>query len=105
MVKAVFNRTDAGFVSVEISGHAEFAPEGEDIVCASVTSAVQLVANGITEILNVPAGVTVKENLIQIVLPSHPDENSMAFLQALHLHFILLQQQYSQHIKVTVTEV
>lgn len=87
-----------------ISGHAGYAQEGEDIVCASVTSAVQLCANGITEILKEPADVRVQEDTITITLPDNSSASAVAFLQALHLHLSLLQQDYSQYLEI-LTEV
>ncbi len=57
MICARFFRKNGSLSSVAaISGHAGFADAGEDIVCASVSSAVQLVANGITECAKQQAG-------------------------------------------------
>ena len=103
MIKAEFRRGEEGFASAAVSGHANFAPEGQDIVCAAVTSAVMLTANGITEILKEGAQVKLLENEISIALPGNPTGAATALLQALHLHLTLLQQQYPRHI--TVTEV
>jgi len=103
MVKVTFYTGAQGFVRVWVSGHAAFAPDGEDIVCSGVSSAVMLTANGITEILGEPADVQVLENEVGICLPPKPSLAAVAFLQALHLHLTLLQQQYPKHI--TVTEV
>ncbi len=103
MIQASFTRAAQGFTAFEVTGHAGFAPAGEDIVCASVTSAVQLTANGITEILGVPATVLVEENKVSLTLPPFPQEGAREFLQALYLHFTLLEQEYPQHI--TVSEV
>ena len=45
-----------------VRGHAGYSESGSDVVCAGVTTAVQLTANGITECACVPANVEVKEN-------------------------------------------
>ena len=50
MTKATFyfdKNVPYGFL---ISGHSDFAEEGYDIVCASISSAAYLVANTITEV-------------------------------------------------------
>lgn len=86
-----------------VSGHAGYAPYGEDIVCASVTSALQLTANGVTEILDAGT-VRVEENEIFLTLTGE-NRCAFAFLQALHLHVTLLQQEYPEHIQLTVMEV
>ena len=103
MVKVTFYNSEQGFTRVVVSGHAAFAPGGEDIVCSGVSSAVMLTANAITEILGEPADIQVLENEVGIRLPAHSTASALAFMQALHLHLVLLQQQYPKHI--TVTEV
>ena len=44
-------------VGFRVTGHAGYAESGSDIVCAGVTTAVQLVANGITECAGIIAEV------------------------------------------------
>ena len=51
MVTAKFTQKDGKLVAFDVSGHAGFANAGEDIVCAGVSSALQLTANGITEVV------------------------------------------------------
>ena len=48
MIYAEFFTRQEKLYGFKISGHAGYADKGEDIVCASVSSAVQLVANTIT---------------------------------------------------------
>ena len=100
MIRAQFRRGSQGFVYVQVTGHANFAPEGEDIVCSGVTSAVMLTANALTEVLGEQADVQLLENEISITLPDQSLSASFAFLEALHLHLTLLQQQYPKHITV-----
>ena len=103
MVNATFYAGERGFVCVVVSGHAAYGPDGEDIVCAGVSSAVMLTANAITDIIGEAADVQVNEEKVGIRLPAQPSATSLVFMQALHLHLTLLQQQYPKHI--TVTEV
>lgn len=86
------------------SGHAGFADEGQDIVCASVTSALQLTVNGITEVLKQPAKVDVRENEIEFLLSGHTD-TAIAFLDAFMLHLRLLAEEYPKNIRITNLEV
>ena len=53
MIVAKFFKSSRKFIGFQISGHAGFAESGYDIVCASVSSAVQLTANNITEIFKI----------------------------------------------------
>lgn len=91
-------------IGFSVTGHAGYAEYGQDIVCAGVTSAVQLTINGITEILQLPADVEVEDNLISILL-SDCDDKAVAFLEAFALHMTLLSQDYQGTIQLTDTEV
>lgn len=102
MIRAIFRETREGPFAVEISGHAGFADYGQDIVCASVTSALQLAANGITEVLRAPARVDAAENRITVELDG---PEGRCFLEALRLHLEILAEQFENHLTVTVLEV
>ena len=95
MIIAKFNRTAAGLLSATVSGHAGYAPAGEDVVCAAVSSAVQLTANALTEVLGTDAGIDVSENSVSIVRGNG----------ALGLGLGLLAEEYPGTIKVTISEV
>lgn len=103
MIQAVFTRKGGGLSAVTVSGHAGYAPAGADIVCAAVTSAVQMAANGITEVLGLSMPIHVGEDKIAFSIPD--DSGAQAFLEALYLHLEVLSQDYKKHIKLSVLEV
>lgn len=105
MITANFGYSNNRPISVEVSGHADFAQYGNDIVCAAVTSALQLTANGITEIVGDSAKIVQKENLIKVTLAPNPKESSVSFLKALRLHLATLAEDYPTNIEVSITEV
>lgn len=105
MIRVRFDREQGALAGVSVTGHAGYADRGEDIVCAAVTSAVQLTANGITEILGIPMPVTVRENLVEYHLPKPGDQQAIAFLEALKLHLEIISRDYEKTIQITVTEV
>ena len=79
-----FGKLCSGF---SISGHAGYADYGKDIACASVTSAVELTANGITEILGLPAELNLQENEIRLSLTKESDMiAAQPFLDAILLN-------------------
>lgn len=93
------------YKSFHIQGHAGYADAGEDIVCAAVSSAVQLTANGITEVLGMKARVTAKGDTVSLKMDSLPSEDAEAFLKALRLHLEVLAEDYPKNVKLTCTEV
>lgn len=93
-------------IGLSIQGHAMYNEYGEDIVCASVTSAVQLTINGITEILNRSAKVLVEENKIYFELTEKSIEKmAVSFLKSLEFHLKILQETYPQTIEISYLEV
>lgn len=88
-----------------ISGHADFAEYGQDIVCAAVSSALQLTANAITDLLDVKASIVERENLISLNLPQPLNKQAVLFLKALWLHLGALAEEYPKNIQLSLTEV
>lgn len=105
MISARFFQKNGRLTGVTVSGHAGFADYGQDIVCASVTSAVQLTANAITDVLCVPCDVQVQENSISISAGRDAGEETVHFLQALRLHLSVLAEDYPNTISISVSEV
>ncbi len=105
MILARFYSKKGKTCACSISGHAGYADFGNDIVCASVTSALQMASNGITEILKVPADVKVSENEVFVKLPEGSKSAAYDFLEALKMHIEILAEDYKGTIKVKVSEV
>jgi len=105
MISARFFQKNGRITGVTVSGHAGFADYGHDIVCASVTSAVQLTANAITDILLAPCDVRVQENSISIFPKADFGLEVLHLLQALELHLSALAEDYPNTISILVSEV
>ncbi len=84
MLKAVFYKGAEGFTGFSISGHAGYGTEGNDIVCAAITSAVELTCNTVTEFFGADAVAEVFENEVRLTLnkPSVPSQQLIASLYA-----------------------
>ena len=104
-INADFVKTGDLLTGFCLTGHAGYDDYGHDIVCASVTSAVQMAANGITEVLKLGAQVDVGENEIKMTLDRADAKKGQAFLQALLLHLNLLSEDYEGTIQVNLSEV
>ena len=92
----VGNRQLAGF---EIRGHAQFAEIGEDIVCASVSSAAFMAANTITEIIGAKADANADSGAMTLRV-KEPCERTETVLKGLELHLSELSKQYPDNIKI-----
>ncbi len=92
----VGNRQLAGF---EIKGHADFADIGEDIVCASVSSAAFMAANTVTEIIGSKADANADDGVMTLIV-HEPCERTETVLKGLELHLTELSKQYPDNIKI-----
>lgn len=99
MIQVRFFKTGEMIVGFSVSGHAGYAPHGQDIVCASVSSAVQLTANAVTEVLKLSAQVTAQGEEVRLMLSSCSDaQTAQPFFEALQLHLRLLSQDFEKTI-------
>ena len=87
-----------------ISGHSGFAESGEDIVCASISSVAYMVANTITEILNVNAEINVTDGRMKLIVNKEQRHITKDILLGLKLHLEGLEEQYPEFLE-TLTEV
>ena len=76
-----------------------YAPEGQDIVCASVSSAALMAANTVTEIIGTPARAEAESGSMVFHL-NETNEKTEAILRGLELHLTELSKQYPHNIKV-----
>lgn len=102
MIQAEFFFSQGQPVGFSLSGHAEYDDYGQDIVCAGVTSAVQTIANGISECAKLPADIDVQQNKISVRCNQ---QEAQVWFWALHLQLSIMAQQYTQNIKLISTEV
>ena len=104
MIQVRFYTDREQLTGFRISGHAGAGAAGEDIVCAAVSSAAYMTANTITDILHIPAHITVEDGLMEMTI-SHGVEASQTVLSGLRLHLQALQDQYPKRIQLMNTEV
>lgn len=103
MIKARFFEKDGVPFGFEISGHACFTDDN-DIVCASVSSAAYLTANGITEVVFCPAEATVDEKgEMRFILKDRTNDAAVKMIRSLIFHLEHLAQDYPENLKVIFT--
>ncbi|MBO7178785.1 MAG: ribosomal-processing cysteine protease Prp [Clostridia bacterium] len=104
MTKATFYFDGNVPYSFLITGHSGFAEEGEDIVCASISSAAYMVANTITEVLKVNAKIEVSDGRMKLTVNKEQRHITKDILLGLKIHFDGLHEQYPDFVE-TLMEV
>ena len=106
MTQVAFHTEGSRIVGFEVSGHSGYASEGEDIVCAAITSAVRLTECTINDVLGLEASVKVREKdaSITLKLPAALGQTNestcQALLTGLMLYFTQLHDEYPENIEV-----
>ncbi len=108
MIKAEFFTKKGNIVKFVIDGHAGFS-DGDDIVCASVSSVAWAVLNGLENVAGIKFGYETGEGYIYFVLPEditkNDQKNAGLLLDTLYLYLTELEDQYPDYISLTKLEV
>ena len=93
---------DRKITAVDILGHAGYADEGEDIVCAAISSTVQLTHALLTDVQGIAADTLIEDDgaHIRITLPDKDLDRGQDALMALSLFYTELAADYSNFISV-----
>lgn len=103
MISADFCKSQGFLTGFSFSGHSGYAEAGKDIVCASVSSAVQLTVN-ILDGLGFEPCVEVGENSVKCSVSNSGDVTSRIF-EVLKLHFESILEEFPKTISITISEV
>lgn len=77
MTNVVVTKRNNSIVSVECDGHTGYGMEGEDVVCAALSSIVQTALLGLLQVVGVNVGYTTdeKRGYLKMTLPDDLDKN------------------------------
>ena len=106
MTRAEFAMDGSRITAFAVRGHSGLAEEGEDVLCAAITSAVRLTECAVNDVLGLEAPVKVDERdaSISIKLPRNlegeADSVCQTLLAALMVYLVQLQEEYPDNIIV-----
>ena len=63
MINITIVKIKQNIVTIEATGHSGYAESGSDIVCSAVSTLMQNLANGLTEVVKANAKVIVDEDI------------------------------------------
>ena len=106
MTTVTFHSEGSRLAGFTVEGHSGLAPEGEDILCAAITSAVRLCECAVNDVLGLEAPVKVRSRdaLISLKLPSGLGQTNestcQTLLAALMVYLTELREEYPAHLMV-----
>ncbi|MBR2284253.1 MAG: ribosomal-processing cysteine protease Prp [Ruminococcus sp.] len=105
MISAEFIRTNGKFTGFRFSGHSGYAEAGEDVACAAVSSAVQLIVNLLDEFDCEPQVSTDMTDNAVICRATASENTASAMIEQLRLHLEAVLEEYPETINITISEV
>ena len=105
MINVVVIKKKQTIVTIEATGHSGYAEEGYDIVCSAVSTLMETLANGLTEIVKADAEVIVDENIPKLSVKLIETDKEKCKLAQVLMNSILLglkgvSNGYSKFIKI-----
>lgn len=85
---------------IDVSGHADYAPHGQDIVCAAVSTLLQVVGYSLTEREETLTYTNFEKSGLGIVNIGNPTRESYLITSVFEYGATMLANQYPDHIKL-----
>ena len=110
MTTVTFHMEGDRITGFDVRGHSGYAEAGGDIVCAAVSSAVNLVGATVNDVLGLAASVKVRESdaSISLRLPGSlgqtAESTCQALLTGMMVYFAQLHDEYPENIEVLEAE-
>ena len=104
MIKVILTYHKDQVSSIQITGHAQSGPYGQDIVCSGVSVASIGALNALDVLCHEDCALQMQDNRIDIQVLNHTDkvQNSLDFLR---IQLETVSEQYPQSIQITRKEV
>ncbi|MCU7755369.1 ribosomal-processing cysteine protease Prp [Bacillus cereus] len=107
MIKITISRTKLGSIqSFKMTGHADYAPHGQDLVCAGTTAVVFGSINAVEELCNVQATIELGSDggFLTYKLPNdldvHTAEKAQTLLEGLVVSLKTIELDYGKYIRL-----
>lgn len=104
MINAVFLKDNEFYYAFKISGHADYGFSGNDIICAAVSSAVDMTINSTKNNCkkNYKLDINNSDAVVYLEITKKDDLLSSIFIKELYNHLVNISEAYPKHLNVTV---
>ena len=98
MISAKYEVKDNQYLSLEVSGHAEYDESGKDLICASVSSIMFGLMNALDALHE---DVEIKQLTNTITIINHSNSNNVQdYLELTMMQLKTIEESYGDFIKV-----
>jgi uncharacterized protein len=104
MVSVLIYEKNDQITGFKVTGHANFGPHGEDLVCAAVSVLTQSAIIGLHQYVGLTFKVEVESGKINCILPEEMEDlhkiQAQAILNTMVLGLETIKEDYSKHIRI-----
>ena len=110
MITVKFDYTQGKISSFTMSGHANFAKHGSDIVCAGASAVSFGIVNSIMSLTDVQPIIDTKDNggYLRCQIPSdlsvESEEKVQLLLEAMRISLQTIERDYGKYIKINLNK-
>ena len=104
MINAIFFKNNNFYYSFCVEGHAGYDTNGKDIVCAAVSSAIDMTIDAVKNIVGEKIDIYIDELVatVNFRLVNQDNEVSSMFIKSLCNHLINISKAYPDNIDVKI---
>ncbi len=104
MIKAVFFKKDGRLSGFSLSGHAGYGTRGNDVCCAAVSSAAELVCNTVTDFFGCDAQAEAADNCVTLNMKSGCGEG-YKLIESFYTHLGFIAEEFPHGIMISINEI
>ena len=84
---------------ITIEGHAGYAPQGQDIVCAAVSTLVQVFIQSVEDLCTDPISYHLKPGWVEIK-HGNPTKEAKLLLDSFFIGCYMISDRHPNHVKI-----
>lgn len=106
MINAIFYNNNNFYYSFRVEGHSDYNIAGKDIVCAAVSSAVEMTINAIKNVIGEKINLEIDDirAIVCFELINKDNEVASLFIKSLCNHLVNISEVYPDNIKIKFFE-
>ena len=105
MIRVQVRKKQDSYISFESIGHAGFAEEGQDIVCAAVSALIITTFNAMEKFTAEQFTAEDRDGQVKVVFREENTNEGRLLMDTLLLGLTEIREEYPEYLKVTIREV
>ncbi len=104
MTNITFIRKNNQLISFEAKGHSGYAELGSDIICASISTALQMTEINLKKIYLLSPSVTIRDGFMKLTIKKSEQDKAQNALKLLFITLKEIAKQNSKYINMEVKD-